>query len=443
MRALTFYFFATCAALFFAGQIRACQVDEDEEDLDPIQYESRNARKVVTYREIRDRASVPDEEVLKRVRIEWRGIDIDKTWHMLRVRGRLVVDDGGTVRPVDWFQGVSVRLPAGAVPPEGWPNGADRENTVQSDVLVRRDGTFTASFLLTDVPRTPSIKRECPAAVALGKPDGRRMIYEAGALPLAGSITLLTLPEAPKLDATLQLINAASPWPNRRTPPAALIKAVNALQALGKQPALDALRRYIEIAPEGLFHSGRPAFDPANIDQGDYNVAFWIIRLLFEPAQSGTRIRQPLLGAAVPSPGKGDERLWPLFPMELVDDVPFMIAHGWNLGGVPEHPSSHIEWAERYGVVRDMPLRPADDPLAVADRLLSLPKSQRLKLRDDPIRTQAWQLVADLFPTITPDPKNFDEIGPQQWTELRRLAAQRRLYWDEKRQAYTLADQRE
>lgn len=83
------------------------------------------------------------------------------------------------------------------------------------------------------------------------------------------------------------------------------------------------------MAPDGRLDNDRVPFDPANIDQGDYNIAFWIIRLLFEPAQAGMRIPQPMIGAAVPHPAQGDEERWPLFPIELVDDVPFMIAE-WS-----------------------------------------------------------------------------------------------------------------
>lgn len=434
--------FLLCCILFLATvcvrQARA-DVDEYEEDLRSTSWSSDNDKSVVTYAKVLNRADYPGDELLRHVRVEWRDIEVDLPhWRSLKVRGRLLVDDGGKVRPVDWFQGISVLLNVGPEPRPDWSNGFDADVTAGNQVLLRPDGTFTVAIALSQAPRIAGKERQCQAGVVLGKADGRRMIYKFGGIPLAGSITTLTLPPAPELDSELEVINAAAPWPHRCSDPTALIRAVNELHALGKQQALDALRRYVELAPDGRFFNDELPFDAANIDQGDYNVAFWIIRLLFEPAQAGTRIPQPALGAAVPSPAESDKTLWPLFPIEVVDDIPFMIAQGWNLGGVPERPSSHIKWAERYGVLRDAPLRPADDPLAAAERLLSLPKTQRLKLRGEPIWTQAWQFVADLFPSIKPDALHFNQLTPEQWNTLCKAAADEKIHWNENKQAYVL-----
>jgi hypothetical protein len=423
---------------------QACaDLDDYDEDLRWAGSYSDDDKYVITYSKVQNRADHPGDEALKHIRVEWRGVEADLP-HLrcLKVRGRLVVDEREKVRPVDWFQGITVLLNVGPEPRVDWSQGFDADMTASNQVLLKPDGTFTVAISLSQAPRLAGKERRCQAGISLGKPDGRRMIYKFGAIPLANSITTLTVPAGPELDPTLQLINAASRWPKRSPDPTAIIKAVNVLQAIGKQKALDALRQYIAIAPDGFFDNEQLPIDPGNIDQGDYNIAFWIIRLLFEPAQAGMRIPRPMIGAAIPHPGKNDEGLWPLFPIEVVDDIPFMIAEGWNLGGHPQHPSAHIQWAERYGVIRDAPLQPADDPLAVADRLLSLPKSNRLKLRTDHIRNQAWQLVANLIPMPDPDPQRFDEIGPQQWDDLRRAAAENRIHWDEKNQAYAFGERR-
>lgn len=433
---------AFLAAAVCSRQVSA-DIDEYEEDLRPTGWSSDNDKSVVTYTKVVNRADHPGDDVLKHIRVEWRGAEVDlQRWRCLKVRGRLAVVDGDKLRPVDWFQGITVLLNVGPEPQVDWSKGFDADMTADNHVLLRPDGTFTVAISLSQAPRFAGKERRCQAGVILGKPNGRRMIYKFGGIPLAASITTLTLPPAPELDPILQLINAASRWPKRCADATAIIKAVNGLQPLGKQEALDSLRRYVAIAPDGFFDNDRVAFDPANIDQGNHRVAFWIIRLLFEPAQAGTRIPQPMIGAAVPHRPKADDGLWPLFPIELVDDVPFMIAEGWNLGGHPQHPSAHIAWAERYGVIRDAPLRPADDPLAAADRLLSLPKSQRLIVRTDHIRNQTWQFVANVLSMPDRDQRRFNEVTDNQWDNLRRTAAENHIHWDEKSQRYEFGDRR-
>ncbi len=43
--------------------------------------------------------------------------------------------------------------------------------------------------------------------------------------------------------------------------------------------------------------------------------------------------------------GDVDVSAWPLDPMGLVGDVPFMLGRQVALGGVEEQPQSHIHWA--------------------------------------------------------------------------------------------------
>lgn len=434
-------FVTAIALLVSGGPLFAWQEAEDDADLLETEdtWQGRNHFQV--YRRIPHRVAKPGQEVLSRVRVEWRGVELEPKWHALGIRGRLVVDGGREVQPVDWFQGVRVLLFAEREVRVEWPGQPDPDNSSCADALLEADGTFIAYFSLFDAPRAAGMKRSCLAAAVLGKPKGSTITYDDRARPVAGSVTRLTLPPGPTLDRALQSLNAASPWPSRCADPAAIIRAVNRLQVLGKDQAFDALRRYVAIAPDGPMNFHREFFDPTSIDQGNRNIAFWIVRLLFEPAQSGMRIRVPGLGAWEPHPDANDMKLWPLFPIELVDDVPFMIADGLLGGGRPEHPLSYIELAERNGVLRDAPLRPAD-PLAAADRLLSLPKSRRLKIRDTHIRTQAWQFVANLFPSIQPDPDHFHQISPEQWDELRKAAADGEIRWSEEDEAYVIGEPR-
>jgi beta-lactamase regulating signal transducer with metallopeptidase domain len=67
-----------------------------------------------------------------------------------------------------------------------------------------------------------------------------------------------------------------------------------------------------------------------------------LCRMLFE-AKEGGQFRRPGLGAPsfVDSP---DAQAWPLEPIALVDNVPFVIVHGYLLGGQPEPASNYLEY---------------------------------------------------------------------------------------------------
>jgi hypothetical protein len=424
------------AFLGLAGSLQAWPPGEEFLDLWPAKARWAGLTHITFYKDIGDYAEAPADETLHRVRVEWKEAEAESSWGKLRIRGRLIVEGGDRAGPVDWFQGIRVLVSRQSDSPLDWSNGPDKASTLIADLVARKDGTFTASFDLEEIPRPVGSHGKHQIGAVLGLHKGHEVFYEAKAPLLADSVAMLALPGPPKLSPTLALINAASQWPDRAPEPAAIIKAVNRLHSLGKRQALDALREYVKLAPDRF----NPAeeFEPANIEHGNHNVAFWIVRLLFEPAQAGTRIPKPLLGAPVPSPDQNDMKLWPLFPIELVDDVPFMIPDGWNLGGRPEHPESHLEWAERYGVLREGPLHPADDPLGAADRLLSLPKSQRLDRLTDAIHRQAWQLVAHLLPVDAGPDEEYESFSPAKWTILRKLATRRKVHWDEKSQAYTV-----
>jgi hypothetical protein len=143
---------------------------------------------------------------------------------------------------------------------------------------------------------------------------------------------------------------------------------------------------------------------------------FLILRLLFETD------KMPDIHIGAPDTDPSAD--WPLFPLVVRDDIPFMVVNGYALAGIPQSPVEHIDTFARHGRLREKPLAPVGSPLDAADAL---------KLESDwntgMIRLQAlWMLgaVAEadecaLFPQRA---TSQDET----WRRLRKAAGAPR--WD-------------
>lgn len=131
--------------------------------------------------------------------------------------------------------------------------------------------------------------------------------------------------------------------------PSYVIQAVNALQPLGKEAALE------EVA---LFVSNE---SPESDNYG----LFWILRVLFEvPAEQG--FPPVLLGLPSVAPPADPTRL-PRFPIVLIEDVPLLVISGYDLGGFPQPVQEHIDYFQTYGTIRPAPLSPSQDANAIRD----------------------------------------------------------------------------
>lgn len=77
-----------------------------------------------------------------------------------------------------------------------------------------------------------------------------------------------------------------------------------------------------------------------------------LCRMLFV-AKPGGQFRRPAIGAPV-FIGEIDRKSapeidndWPREPIELVDGVPFLVIHGYTLGGYPEPPGEYLDYCVR------------------------------------------------------------------------------------------------
>jgi len=138
--------------------------------------------------------------------------------------------------------------------------------------------------------------------------------------------------------------------------PRTVIDAVNALQPLDKDKALDAIEAHLSRV---------------DLDADPHEGLFLVLRVLFEvPPEPGYH-PPPLLGGSMPAP-PSDLRSLPLFPVVLIDDIPLMMVSGYELGGDAEPLSAHIGHFRATGHLRARPLEPKAPAGDLLDRFTAL-----------------------------------------------------------------------
>jgi hypothetical protein len=345
------------------------------------------------------------------------------------IRGSLQVvsEDGKTVKPVDWRLGVRVivaRLPN--TKPD-WSKRHDEKDSAWSDCVTEKDGSFLAYFRADEIRRRVGSTADFQVAICLGVGTWQNKVPV-----LTQTLGTVRIAGPSPLSPTLQAINGAPSVGARDFNPAMLVRAVNRLHALGKEQAIAELRRFLKISTRSFCVER----DPANIDTCDNQCVFLIVRLLFEPAEPTGKRPEMRIGAMRPSPPEGD-RSWPLFPLALQDDIPFILIRGVILSGVPEDPSVHVDWAEKHGKLRARPLRPIDDPLAAVESLCALPRSNSWEMAM--LRDQAWKMVEGVAgPWRTPEKERYSgAYDPKADCEKhQRILRQFKIKWDSAQEAY-------
>jgi hypothetical protein len=113
------------------------------------------------------------------------------------------------------------------------------------------------------------------------------------------------------------------------------------------------------------------------------------------------------------------------------------------MGGVPDRPERHVNWAERHGRIRSKLLHPIDNPMVAAEHISALPQTKQL-YKDSPKYykvipyRQAWNIIEDADPTL-PKPKpirpanTWDEPN---WDIRAKAAAKFSIRWSEAEQQY-------
>jgi hypothetical protein len=372
----------------------------------------------------------------------WIESEKEAEYNCLGIRGclQIVSEDGKSEKPVDWCQGVRIvlgRLPSAR---PDWSKRHDMKDSAWNDGIIEKDGSFLIALSPEEIRRPVGGAGIFQVALCLGTKSGNCFTWKNSAPVLAQSVSTVRITGPQPLSPTLQAINGAPSVHAQDFNPVMLIRAVNHLHSLGKDKAIAELRRFLKIAR----WSDQVARDPANIDTSDYQCVFLIVRLLFTPAEPGEKLPWMYIGAMIPSPPKGDLS-WPLFPLALHEDVPFMLIHGVSLGGAPENPAAHVDWAEKHGRLRAKPLRPSDNPLAAVESLCALPQTQRLLGRAsnawgmDLLRRQAWRTVEDVVRqsrTAMKEPFGLKDDARLDWEQCKKTVQGLKIRWDVAKQAY-------
>lgn len=154
------------------------------------------------------------------------------------------------------------------------------------------------------------------------------------AMTLAGFQTPMDNPD-------VAILNKTPPIAGKSYRCAEMIRVVNHLRRLGKNKSLAVLRDY--LASEGQFER----FD----NNGEVLI---ICRLLFVNPKGWA---PPGLGDPAPATNQDVEKHFPLFPIALSDNVPFLLVYGYTIAGVPELAKDCLELCKRFSIIkRDYPL---------------------------------------------------------------------------------------
>jgi hypothetical protein len=84
----------------------------------------------------------------------------------------------------------------------------------------------------------------------------------------------------------------------------------------------------------------------------------WLMRVLFD-LPVGLSFPPVRIGSPVVPPPPGPDAL-PRFPIDIFEDVPFLVVPGYVLGGLPQGVEEHISFFSENGIMRAVPLSPAD-----------------------------------------------------------------------------------
>jgi hypothetical protein len=210
-----------------------------------------------------------------------------------------------------------------------------------------------------------------------------------------------------------------------------VIRAVNALEPLGKERALGVIQ-------ESMRTDRRPRDEREGL--------FLLLRVLFEvPADPGYAPVMEL-GRFEPGPPK-DPKLTPRFPIVIQDGIPFLLTEGRLGFGIAQEPEAHFVYYRQKGVLRKDLLAPTSKPIDAFHRLMRSPQ-WNFHIPGDPLYSddsrgraiildQLTRLLGSVYRPQRADPLDIDEKA-QQEKEFAAIAAIK-CRWDDAKGEYVAA----
>jgi hypothetical protein len=228
----------------------------------------------------------------------------------------------------------------------------------------------------------------------------------------------------------------SGPRAGERYDPLHLIRVVNFLQPLGKDKALAIIGEYTRVVDDAV----------------EETWLFFLLRTLFDVPNPPRYMPIMSIGAMFPTPPE-DLQTFPRYPIVIVDDISFSLLMGVAGGGLPEAPSSHVEYFRKNGKLRTTRLRPPDDPFLSLNHLHGT-KEWTLLAKLPDTRNQVAELhrilqgiaffqVLLLVRTAYDTPEINDTssgLKPQHYERHHREFLKVGAYWDDKLQMYVKKD---
>jgi len=169
----------------------------------------------------------------------------------------------------------------------------------------------------------------------------------------------------PELFQYVELIHKSPSLHGRRFNPVNLIRAVNGLRGAGRERASQSLRKYVELsAPSAENEDRNFAYDL------DGERVLLVARLLFTSRANGRPVPDMSymkVGTAQMSRATASPKLWPLWPLIVENDIPFMPSPGYDGNGpaVGDDLNYYLHECD----FRASELTPTALPLSAADKI--------------------------------------------------------------------------
>jgi hypothetical protein len=144
--------------------------------------------------------------------------------------------------------------------------------------------------------------------------------------------------------------------------------------------------------------------------------------------------RYPVLQHGRPDIEPPSLEAFPIFPLHITRDTPFLLIGGYILGGEPPPVREYLLWCARECHVRPAQLTPEDDPLATVDSLLQSDEWKRVTLQPAHVamlRLQALRAVRRVYPLSAADEQALiASASDHGWGEHRRAFAALGAHWN-------------
>ena len=253
---------------------------------------------------------------------------------------------------------------------------------------------------------------------------GRVVFSDSGVEQVIGTSFPPHLNEIPELELRRVLgamwYAPTDEWAYESGQTGAVMRAVNLLQALGRDRALAVLREFDELS------QGGPSGD---------QWLYWVPLVLFDPPKPPGYL--PIAGLGEYGPNLKDPHQLARFPVLLWQDIPFLCFDGFNILGSVEHFDRFLDRFENLKTFRADPLHPANDPFRAYEELTAS-SSWRSEYRgfDQKIRLDLISLAEIQIP-YSPS-TDFD--AKKGFEKAHKVFVRAGGHWDAKQLRYVGAD---